>query len=438
MVGNKTFALMQFDNYGEGNDIAITEDGTLYSDRPPGTAIVGTIFYTVSSWFPEFPHPLPSRHDAENPRLIYVMLLPSLFGAGTVVLLYFFLRQLSIPTAAAMTTSIFFAIGTIHWKYSSVLFSHALSSFLIMLSLYLAVNIIHDNRNLIILRFILGFTLGFSVLTEYSNFIIVIIIALLLLISIKTFTLKSIATAITPFIAGGLLPAMFLAFYNYSNFGSPFTLSYTYALNYPWAGDFRSTFDFPLLSGLKAMLYWGQGGGWCGETCTNQGVFLLSPILLLALPGFWPYVRQAQWISGLTAFIFIIYLIFFSKHHTAHGFTADGRYLAPFLTLLAIPMGFTIKSIFAYSHRLTQSILFLGMYGLFYISVRNIFIHIGYSYNYHLNLAMLDKTAVAPANWNYLFNQVFRNINNLPLLWLILILFLSLWLIVREFIKRKF
>ena len=39
MVANRAFALMQFDDFAEGNDVAITPDGRLFSDRPPGTAI---------------------------------------------------------------------------------------------------------------------------------------------------------------------------------------------------------------------------------------------------------------------------------------------------------------------------------------------------------------------------------------------------------------
>ncbi len=45
MVENRSFALKGFDDYAEGNDIAITEDGRLFSDRPPGTALLGMLFY---------------------------------------------------------------------------------------------------------------------------------------------------------------------------------------------------------------------------------------------------------------------------------------------------------------------------------------------------------------------------------------------------------
>lgn len=39
MVDNRAFALRQFDDFAEGNDVAIAPEGRLFSDRPPGTAI---------------------------------------------------------------------------------------------------------------------------------------------------------------------------------------------------------------------------------------------------------------------------------------------------------------------------------------------------------------------------------------------------------------
>ena len=69
---------------------------------------------------------MPSRHDAGNPRLPYVLLLPVLAGAGTAALLFGLLRYLDVGRAAALTAVLFFALGTTHWKYSAVLYSLSL------------------------------------------------------------------------------------------------------------------------------------------------------------------------------------------------------------------------------------------------------------------------------------------------------------------------
>ena len=63
--------------------------------------------------------------------------------------------------------------------------------------------------------------------------------------------------------------------------------------------------------------------------------------------------------------------------------------------------------------------LYLLFYGLLFLSPRNIFLHIGFSYNYHLDLCQLSAPIASPANWIYLAGQVLRNAGNLPLLWLV-------------------
>jgi hypothetical protein len=434
MVANRSFALMQFDDYAEGNDIAV-RDGVLYSDRPPGTAVATTIFYTLGSLLPDPLTPLPSRYDAENPALLYVMLLPVLAGTGTAVLLYLFLRQHRVTMGGAVTAVLMFSLGTAHWKYSTVLFSHALSGFLVLLAIVLTTRLEtkdwrieteqspianRQSPNLWLRYLFLGFVLGFSVLVEYSNGLLVVLVGLYVLVGIRPFTLRQIAAMTGPFILGGLIPAVFLGIYNQVNFGSPLTLSYAYAINYPWAGHFFSTFSWPLLPGLQAMLVWGEGGGWCNPTCYNQGLFLLSPIMLLALAGFWRYFRRAPRSFWLTTTVFLVYLLLFAKHFTSHGFTGDGRYLVPFLSLLAIPLAYAVDWLLRPAqHPLRLAFFAFIAYGLFFLSLRNMLLHIGFSYNYNLDLSQLDTMIASPQNISYLLETILPNRGNLPLLWLL-------------------
>jgi len=436
MVENGRFTLSPFDNYAEGNDIALVGD-QLYSDRPPGNALAAAIFYIAAAPLPAARTPLPSRHDAGNPRLLYVLLLPVLAGAGTAVLLFTLLRDQQIACPAAFMTALFFGLGTAHWKYSSVLFSHALSSFLIMLAVVLALRRLRVSPAREWAAYgLLGGTLGFSVLVEYSNGLLVLILTLFLVWHSRPWRWDQLRTRLLPFALAGALSAAFLAFYNYSNFGSPFTLSYSYAINYPWAGDFRETFSTPWLQGLKAMIYFGESGGWCGGTCYNQGFLLLSPILLAALPGlvrFWQRDRAAfLLVNGL----FLTYLLLFARHHTAHGFTGDGRYLVPFLGLLAVSLGYTLDSL----RRLRGGWAWGGwtaVGALFAISWRNMFIHIGTSYNYQLDLTQLDPLVAHPQNYLYLARAIFPNSGNLPVFWLLCGLLLLILLVFPRLISSR-
>lgn len=425
LVENHHFTLDQFDDYAEGNDIAI-KDGRLYSDRPPGTAFVTTPFYWIGSFLPAPLSPLPSRHDAGNPRLLYVMLLPVWAGAGTAVFLYLLLRHYHLSTQAALTAVLFFALGTAHWKYSTVLFSHALSSFLVTLSLFLILYIFTSHVSRFTFhtsRFTLGFLLGLAVVVEYSNALLAVLAVGYVVWQIRPFSIRAIFQSLFPIAIGATPPALFLAYYNSVNFGSPFTLSYAYAVNYEWAARFSTTFNYPLLAGLKALVWWGEGGGWCGgPPCLNQGIFLLSPILLLTLPGLY-FALRSSLLRPHRLFvlaIFTIYLLLFAKHQTSHGFTADGRYLVPFLGLLSVPLAFCLEqSLFHFSKSAGQPLWNLLIYGLFFLSVHNILWHIGFSYNYTLDLTQFSNLAASPANWAYFFQHIFPNAANLPLLWLL-------------------
>jgi hypothetical protein len=172
---------------------------------------------------------------------------------------------------------------------------------------------------------LLGLATGSAVVVEYSNLLLAGVLAAYWLLKLAGEGLRPMLAGAFWWLIGSLIPLSFLAFYNTVNFGHPLTLSYAYAINYPWAGSFATTFNFPLLPGLRAMLWWGEGGGWCGgPPCVNQGLFLLSPVMLMALPGLVLYARRRPAWFLLTTGLFIAYLLLFSTHHTFHGFTADG------------------------------------------------------------------------------------------------------------------
>jgi hypothetical protein len=418
MVENRSFTLNQFDDYAEGNDIAVTPDGRLFSDRPPGTALAAVPFYLAGGLLPAPPAPVPSRHDATNPRLPYVLLLPVLAGAASAVILYQLQRRLEISPAAALTAVLFFALGAIHWKYSTVLFSHALSGFLVTLSVYLTLLLADREITRWPYYLLLGLVTGSAVVVEYSNALVVGVLGIFWLTQSRAIGQRRVLLAIFPWVAGSAIPLLFLAYYNTTNFGNPWTISYAYAVNYPWAGSFGTTFNFPLLPGLKALLWWGEGGGWCGgPPCVNQGIFLLSPVLLLAMPGLFLYWRRRPAWFWLTTTLFLVYLLLFAKHHTSHGFTADGRYLAPFLGLLVPPLGFSIDWLLSPQRRpLFRAVSALVVYGFFFLSLANQIGHIGTSYNYTLDLNRLQPPLAAPANWAYLAATILPNMGNLPLL----------------------
>lgn len=265
-----------------------------------------------------------------------------------------------------------------------------------------------------------GLLAGFSVLVEYSNLFMVIVTGIYLLVSETESTKRGAVTRLIPYLLGGSIPAVIFFYYNYVNFGSPFTLSYAHAVNYPWVSDFGSLFNFPLFHGIMALLLWGKMVLPTTTRYFNQGVFILSPVLLLAIPGAVQFFRRHRRECLFSLGLFLLYLLLFSKHFTLHGYTSDGRYLTPFLLFLALPAGFFIDRIFSFSGKpFPRSLLLFLVYGLFFLSLRNMIFHIGFSFNYGLDPCQFHRMIAVPDNWLYILDNVFPNALNLPLLWII-------------------
>jgi len=434
MVDDHRFEISNFMGFAEGNDLAIRGD-RVYSDRPPGMALLGAPFYLIGRALPTPIAPIPTRHDEGNPLVVYLMILPAVAGAGAVLIGYQITRSYGLSTHASLTASLAFALASTNWKYGGVLFSHSVSALLILGGVGLALIITRAGRLRWLAALLLGLDLGLSVTVEYSNAIFVVAIlayiALSLVMYRSTMCRAPTNTPSAPEAGGrsatwwlpllglalGLaLPVGYLAWYNTANFGGPLTTSYQFAVNYPWAASFKTTFDVPLRQGLPGMVWFGVDAR--GEE--NQGLFLLMPVTLAALPGVWLYVRKNWREAALTVGVFLIYLLLFAKHHTFSGFTCDGRYLAPFLGLWFIPLAFVVERFSEWHDRPTaKALAALLLYGLIFLSARNMMAHIAFSYNYHLEPGLLLRRSAHPQNWAYILGAIFVNLRNAPLLWLV-------------------
>src|SRR5687767_7442948 len=91
MVDEGRFVIETFAHHPEGNDISVRE-GVIYSDRPPGTAILAAPFYMMGRVLPAPIRGMASRYDAGFAPLAYLLMWPGVVGAGAAVVLYGMLR----------------------------------------------------------------------------------------------------------------------------------------------------------------------------------------------------------------------------------------------------------------------------------------------------------------------------------------------------------
>lgn len=413
LVERRSFEISPYMDFTEHQDYAMKGD-LRFSDRPPGTALAAAPFYALS-WLA--PAPLvqpPSKHDQPNLHMLFAVLLSPLAAALAISLFYLTMREtLERSRYSALLTAVALAFGTTTWKYGSVLYSHALGSLVVWASIYLVLRSWKKP-----LRWygalLLGVFLGYAALVEYTNVVASAVIGISWLVGtnpLRRWHGPEWRRSLAVVVIGGALPIGFLLLYNAINFGSPFELSTFNVDTVRWPQNEGMAADFatPLREGLIGLLFYGS---------KNQGIFLLSPITLLAIPGLWRMIQLVPRRTALIVGLFLVMLLVFAKSTTFNAATNDGRYLTPFIGLWLVPLAYWIDGAYIEQRReLSRLLAMLLLFGLLFLSVRNQMVHIALSWNYDFDPALLNHMAASPENIRYFFKTLLPNAANLPLLW---------------------
>src|SRR5262245_5258346 len=106
-------------------DISVVE-GRVYSNKPPGLALVGGVPYLlISSIQRARGMDLSSQSVATFNQYILTFLLSAVPGAALVLMLYFwFRRRTNVGVRSSLALAAAFAFGSLVWPYSGMLFNH--------------------------------------------------------------------------------------------------------------------------------------------------------------------------------------------------------------------------------------------------------------------------------------------------------------------------
>jgi hypothetical protein len=192
----------------------------------------------------------------------------------------------------------------------------------------------------------IGLLLGYSVITEYPSALIVGILFL------YTFYRLSDRRRIGWVILPGALVATGWMTYNNAIFGSPFELGYGYSEL--WAEQHHT--GFMSLTWPHWEVIWGT------TFSPFRGLFVLSPLLLLAVPGFILWYRSGEhrpefWVA-LTS-VLAMFLFNSSSIMWWGGFAIGPRYLLPMLPLMALPIIFVFRE---WEKRMWMSVLHIALF----------------------------------------------------------------------------
>lgn len=261
-----------------------------------------------------------------------VSLLNAIVTAATGTVLFAYARRLGFERRTALAGTLIFGLATIAWVYSKYLFSEPLAALLLLLAAYWLLG--YRQQAQLWRPAGAGLAAGLAVLARANNLLLVPVFGLYLLAALATppagapprpswlyFRLNWRQTIVPLLVFGLALAACgaLLAWYNLVRAGSATETGYDLTL-----------FSANVLLGLYKLLF-----------SPLRGLFVYSPVLFLALPG-WRALRRSRageaWlIAGLVG----VTVALFSVWSSGEGLSWGSRFLvpvAPFAVIALLPV----------------------------------------------------------------------------------------------------
>lgn len=247
--------------------------------------------------------------------------IPSaLLGVG----LYYFLGDYVPGRAVRVAAVLIYGLATIAFPYASCFYGHQTVAALLFGAFCLA-HFIGRGRIRPVYAGVVGLMLGYAIITEYPAVLGAALVFFYLLYRLPRKQWIGLA------VLGGLMPGLLWMAYNMAIFGQPIAFGYQHSQLFE---DVNTTGFFSLVYPQPDAL-WGITFG------SFRGLFFLSPVLLLALPGFVYFARRRDWCPecAVSLGVVVAFLLFnASSVMWQGGYGVGPRYLVPMLPFLVLPL----------------------------------------------------------------------------------------------------
>ena len=356
--------------------------GHYYSDKAPGLALLGVPVYAALRGLLPSELLLRVQALADGSESLKTTLRPDGAGLGYDRTLYFVALgvttfvAVAIPSALlgvillhvvmsfgsgareALASTALYGLGTSAFPYANAFYGHQTSAFLLFaaFAVLLAVRRGRLTRSWLVLA---GFLSGYAAITEYSTVLIGAILGVYALAALGRALGSLVRLAL-----GAAPPLVLLVAYDLAAFGTPLPVGYAYSEL--WADLHHTGFLSLTYPRLEAL--WGITFG------LDRGLFVLSPFLLFALPGYLVLWRDRSrrpelWVSLSAPLVFFLFNA--SSAMWQGGFAVGPRYLVPSLPflMLAVAPG----AAWAWRHLVLRPVLVVaGAWSLFAVWVETI------------------------------------------------------------------
>ena len=332
---------VQIDSFEENTGDKAFKDGHYYSDKAPGTAILGVPVYAAYLGLNHLVGIEEPPQEAAVPALAF-----AISGVPTALLVVLLVRFL-IPYAGepwALCMGVALGLGSILFPFATMFFGHAASAFFLFAAFYALWSA--RRRGTGSWRVVLaGFLGGFGVITEFSVVLGVAVLAVYALLAgprvgqfARPFLRHLDLRTATLFVLGGIVPALLLFGHNTLAFGSPLSLGYSNLQN----GGFASGMSQGILGVTVPKL------AVLGDlTIGPRGLLRLTPWFVLAPLGLVALRRRAVRAEVVVAAsICVGFLLFNAGYYLPFGgWTPGPRFLAPALPFAAVLVGLAPRRI---------------------------------------------------------------------------------------------
>lgn len=319
--------------WGKIYDLA-ERDGHYYSDKAPGSSILGAGVYFVASQF----KPLPEWRirDLINLMRTWLMLPITLLGF---VLLRRIIHNLGLDPPIADIVGLGWILGTAAFHYGAAYFGHQIVAVALLAALYCVLQAEEAlGQPRLIAKWCLGagIAAGIAGLTEYQAGVPCVLLVLYVALGdarLRNFGVPALLFGAMPFV-------LLLLAYNDAAFGGPLQLSYHHLAS----EELRELHG----QGIAGVTIPQWDYFWGSMLSLHRGLFVCSPMFVLSLWGLWLMWddgdRRLAMLIGGTLLYFVAFVSSSNMWFAGWGF--GPRLLVPGMALWSIAAAYAVQATF--------------------------------------------------------------------------------------------
>jgi hypothetical protein len=320
-------------------------DGHYYTNKPPGLSFIAVVPFGTAEFFLKYIFPSDTEKQVHLSAYFSTLCIIVLCASLLCLLLFYVCNHFfNFDTPSCLLLTLFFGLGTLAFSYSTTFYCHLPAAFFSFLSFVLVMRIKHGgSQRKKTTALFSGFSAALAVLIEPST------VLTLGCVFVYLVSFKEGRKCVPFFLLGCIPPGILQCFYNTVCFGSPLSSCYNYANDVVMTKVNGNLFGIPHPRNIIQLSF-----------LPYRGLFVSSPILLMALPGIFLFFRKRSWVPEAILCISasISFFLLIASFYAWYGGSAPGpRYLLP-----AFPFGFLL-TVFALKKfpRIFKTIGFLSI-----------------------------------------------------------------------------